>query len=400
MQSKRTRIRKDYAPLTVAVSLKCTTPAAPTTQVLNGSNSEYEPDRELTPTIILPEVVANATDGSWGNPSSNHALADMKWFVNGVDISTIADWSGKYSIDQVGSTRGAISISRNVSPGQQLSLHFEAVLVDNRLGVNIPVISDKIILSTIEKANDGYSISIDDSSIIQYDPMKDKLALYEYKVAHGLISASSSAQSAATDKCSYRHVIPISVFNGKNKMTSGYTLKLYRINSVNSLTQLNTGTDEIESLTSTSVTLDLRLVSKCTYVIKAFIGTKEVAMLQFGVNRIYQTFNISPTNGTAIHPLDTERYDEAMVDCDGNIVECPGSILRIVWFTDTEAKKNVEHNEGDTTIFQLEKTGIGDSFNDSVLEVYCEADYKAEHKFATDGTNYYTDSSDNKYIFH
>lgn len=400
MQSKRTRIRKDYAPLTVAVSLRCTTPAAPTTQVLNGGNSEYEPDRELTPTVILPEVVANAADGSWGSPSSNHALADMKWYVNGADISTLPEWNGKYSIDQAGATRGAISIGRNVSPGEQIQLHFEAVLADNRLGVNIPIISDAIILSTIEKSNDGYSISIDDSSIIQYDPIKDRLALYEYKVAHGLTAASSSEQSAATDKCAYRHTISVSVFSGKKKMTSGYTLRLYRVNSVSSLTQLTAGTDELVALTATSVTLDLRVVAKCTYVIKAFVGNTEVAMLQFGVNRIYQTFNISPTNGTSIHPSDTERYDEAMVDCDGNIVECPGSILRIVWFTDTEAKKSVQHNEGDTTLFQLEKTGIGNSFNDSVLEVYCEADYKAEHRFATDGSKFYTDSSGNKYIFH
>ena len=29
----------------MAVSLKCTTFASPTTQVLNGGNNEYEPDR-------------------------------------------------------------------------------------------------------------------------------------------------------------------------------------------------------------------------------------------------------------------------------------------------------------------------------------------------------------------
>lgn len=399
MQSKRTRIRKDYAPLTVAVSLRCTTPASPTTQILNGGNTEYEPDRELTPTVILPDVVANANDGSWGNPSANHALADMKWFVNGVDISTLPDWNGRYSIDQTGSTRGAISISRNISPGEQVQLHFEAVIVDNRLGVNIPVISDGIILSTVEKADDGYSISIDDSAIIQYDPVKDRLALYEYKVAHGLAAASAAAQAAVTDKCSYRHTIPVSVFNGRKKMASGYTLKLCRVDSATSLTQLTAGTEEAEAITATSVTLDLRTVAKSSYVIKAFVGSNEVAMLQFSVNRVFQSFGISPTNGTSIHPSDTERYDEAMVDCDGNIVECPGSILRIVWFTDTDAKKAVQHNEGDTTIFQLEKTGIGDTYTDSVLEVYCEAEYKAEHKFATDGTDFYTDASGNRYIF-
>ncbi len=400
MISQRKRIRIDYAPLTVSVSLVCTTPASPTTQVLNGDNSQYEPDRDLTPTIILPEVVANAADGSWPNPSANSALADMKWYANGVDITTLSEWAGKYSIDQdSGSTRGAISISRNISPGRQIQLHFEAVVADNRLGVNIPIVSDPIILSTTEKAADGYSMSIDDSPIIQYDPVKDKLALYEYKVAHGLTGASTSAQDAATDKCAYRHVIPFSVFNGKTKMTSGYTIKLYRVNSVTSLTELSAGTDEVEALSDTSITLDLRLVAKESYAIKAFVGSKEVAMVQFGVSRISQSFSISTANGTDIHPLDTERYDEVMVSCDGNIVECPGSILKIVWYTDTKAKKEVQHNEGDTTLFQLEKTGLGDSYSDSYLEVYCDAEYKPEYKIATDNGDILTDASGNIYIF-
>ncbi len=394
MQSNRKRVRKDFAPLTMAVSLKCTTFASPTTQVLNGGNNEYEPDRELT-----PEVVANATDGSWPNPYSNAELADMRWFVNGKNISTLSDWAGKYTIEQNGSMRGAISISKNISPGQQVQLHFEAVLADPRLGVNIPVVTDPIPLSTIEKADDGYSISIGDSSIIQYDPMKDRLALYEYKVAQGLMAASAAAEAAATDKCAYRHEIPIDVMHGKTKITTGYTLKLYRVNSVTSLTELKAGQEEVEAFTPTSVVLDLRLIAKSTYIVKAFVGSKEVAMVQFGVNRIFQKYTISPTNGTDIHPADTERIDQAMVDCDGNIVECPGSILRIVWYTDTEAKKGVKHNEGDTTLFQLAKTGIGNTYADSWMETYTEDCYKDEYKFATEGADYWTDASGNRYIF-
>lgn len=400
MRSNKTRIRKDFAPLTVAVSIKCTTPAVPMTQIFNGGNLEYEPDRELSPTILLPEVVANASDGTWGAPEANHALANMKWFVNGKDIETLTDWSGKYSVDLTeSSTRGAISVKRNVSPGEHIELHFEADIVDNRLGVTIPIVTDKVLLSTVENAEDGYSLSIDDSAVIQYDPVKDKLRLYDYKVAHGMIAASASAREEATDKCAYRHTIPFELFCGKTKLTSGYTMKFYRVDSARVLTQLTTASAEVEALTATSVTLDLRVIENATYVLKAFVGDKEVAMAQFGVGRIYQAFDISPTNGTAIHPLDTERIDRAMVDCDGNIVECPGNIIKIVWFTDSVTKTAVKHNEGETTIFSLDKTGIGNSYADSAIDVYCEAEYKPAHKVATNDGNILTDKNGNPYIF-
>ncbi len=399
MQTNKKRIRKEFAPLTVAHSIRCITPASPTTQIYNGANGEYEPDRELTPTIILPDVVANASDGSWPNPHSNGSLADMHWFVNGKDISTLPDWNGKYSIDQVGDTRGAISISKNISPGDAVELHFEASLADYRLGVNIPIKTDKITLSTTEKANDGYSISIGDSSIIQYDPLKDRLRLYEYKVAHGLIAASSSAQTAAKDKCSYLHEVPVTVFNGKVKMKSGYTIRVYRVVNPLSLTLLSSGVDEIHTISATKVIFDVRLIEKASYVIKAFVGNKEVAMIELGFSRIYQDYSCSPTNGTAIHPSDTERYDRAMVDSDGNIVECPGMIFRIVWFTDTNSKTGVKHNEGDETVFQLDKTGIGSTYSDDWCDVYCECEYKPAHKTATEGTTVWTDKNGNRYIF-
>ena len=399
MQSNKKRIRKEFAPLTVANSIRCITPASPVTQIYNGGNGEYEPDRELSPTIILPEVVANATDGSWPNPYSNALLADMHWFVNGKDIATLADWSGKYSIDQVGDTRGAISISKNISPRDAAELHFEANLADNRLGVNIPIKTDKITLSTTEKENDGYSISIGDSPIIQYDPLKDRLRLYEYKVAHGLIAASSSTQNAAKDKCSYLHEVPVTVFNGKTKMTSGYTLRVYRVVNQSSLTLLTSGIDEIHTISTTKVIFDVRLIEKASYIIKAFVANKEVAMVELGFNRIYQNYSCIPTNGTAIHPSDTERYDRAMVDSDGNIVECPGMIFRIVWFTDTISKTGVKHNEGDETVFQLEKTGIGSTYSDDWCDVYCECVYKPAHKTATEGTTVWTDKNCNRYIF-
>lgn len=400
MQSNRTRIRKVFEPLTVASTIHCTSPASPVTQVLNGSNGEYEPDRDLTPTVILPEVVASASDGSWPTPRSNAYLADMKWFVNGKEITTLPDWTGKYSIDQNGSTRGAISISRNMTAGERVELHFEAVLADARLGVNIPVVTDKILLSTVEKAADGYGMSLGDSNIIQYDPVKDQLALYDYELSHGLRTASTADKTAATaDKCSYLHTIPVALFCGDTEVTTGVTLKVYRVNSVTSLTQLTAGQDEVVAITSNSVTLDLRLITKSAYVIKAFVKNVEVAMTEVSVSRIYQAYNATPTNGTDIHPLDKERFDQAMVDCDGNIVEHPGRIYRIKWYTDSYYQTAVAHNEGETTLFRLSDTGIGSSYADSGLDVYFDIEYKEAYSTATDSGSTLTDGAGNTYIF-
>lgn len=104
MESVKKRIRKDFQPLTIAVSLKIMTPNSPASQVYNSENGEYEPDRGVTPLVILPEVIANCTDGSWNTPYANELLSEMKWYINGKEASTVASWNGKYSIDTVGST--------------------------------------------------------------------------------------------------------------------------------------------------------------------------------------------------------------------------------------------------------------------------------------------------------
>ena len=196
IESEKKRIRKEFQPLTIAVSLKIMTPNSPANQVYNPVANEYDPDRGVTPLVILPEVIANAADGSWDMPYVNSLLAEMNWFVNGKNLSAISSWNGKYSIDTVGDTRGAITISRNVAPGESFELHFEGVIADTRLGVNIPVKTDSIMLTTVDKSEDTYGLSIGDSQIIQYNPFLDKLLLYDYKVANKLISASTANKNA------------------------------------------------------------------------------------------------------------------------------------------------------------------------------------------------------------
>lgn len=407
MESQKKRIRREYEPLTTMASLVCTSPSSPVTQVYNSNNGQYEPDRSLTPTVVHPDVVANAKDGSWKTPQSNPYLADMKWLINGVDISTITEWQGKYEIDLVGATRGDIILKRNLAPGTYLELSFEANLADNRLGVNLPIKTDPIILSTVDKSEDDFGMDIGDDQIIQYDPFKDVLHRYEYKTSHGLQVPSASAESAARDDVnSYERTVPIHLYKGKDIVpVTDYSVKLFQVTGVVSgvpqLTELTTdNADEVESIASDGVTLDLRLIAKRDYLIRAYVENVAVAQKQFSVNRIFPKFNVRPTNGTSIAPQDIERYDVAMVDYDGNIVDVPESIVSIIWKTDTEALKGVVHGEGGDIVIQLSKTGIGDTYLDDWMDVYCEGDQKPVHSVATDEDgNEFTDENGDTLIF-
>lgn len=77
------------------------------------------------------------------------------------------------------------------------------------------------------------------------------------------------------------------VTKGVNKITTGYTIELYQVNSISSQTMLTTANHEIVALSLTSLIMDLRLVEKGDYLLLVKVGGKEVARQQFSVNRVY-----------------------------------------------------------------------------------------------------------------
>ena len=250
--------------MNVAVAIACDTAYSPLMQVYNGSDGEFEPNRLLSPTIIRPIITAYAADGSWPHPSANSQLAEMKWFVNGKDITTLSSWSGLYEIDTVGSTRGSISVLKNLLPNSEVSLHFEARLVDNRLGVTLPIKTDPVVLSTVDQAEDTYGMSIGESRNIRYNPLIDLLDLHEYKVAHGI----ASSESGAYDGNQYIRTIPVEMYAGESRMTSGYTVKVYRITDINTQVEITSSDYEFISIAPSQIVIDLRLIEKADYLIK------------------------------------------------------------------------------------------------------------------------------------
>ncbi len=388
------RIRRVYAPLNTAAQLVCISGGSPTTQVYNTVLGQYEPNRAITPCVIHPDVTAYASDGTWKYPQANTKLANMAWTVNGTEISKVWTEGTDYSVGTTGSERGDLKIMRNTGVSERFALQFSAEIVDERTNVNIPVTTDEVTLNTVAKADDAYSLALGDDETIMYNPVLDRLLLYDYKVAHGIIAASSTERAARLDEKAYLRTILITVFKGASKVTSGYTVKLYR-KSGTSQTEISAGTTEAAVIGTTEVQIDLRLVESASYEVKAFVGSKEVCSKQFSVARVYPKYAVSAGQNTDIAPSQDNRRQEALVSSEGRVVECPASVYLLQWSTtatDNGTTTTRQWQEGDVAVFDIADTGLGES-SDEEMEIAVDAEYKPPMEFFSDGSEALTDEN-------
>lgn len=404
MRSKDNFINRVYEPLDVSQRLVCLTDGSPATQVYNTDTGEYEPNREITPTVVYPDIVAWASDNSWANKQCNSILDEMVWKVNGVDITTIASWKGKYEILQDGSMRGALKVMRNLTREEKSSLTFSAIIPDYRLQTRLKVNTEELVLSTYNKTEDTYGLSFGNADKILYNPFLDKLALYDYKVAHSLITFSNNDRQACYDGNQYERSVPLHVFKGVKEINTGYTVKVLKIVNANTLVDVSNGYSEVAKVTTNEVVFDLRAIDSGDYVIRIVVGKNVVAQRQISFGRTYQDFEAEVLNLTAIYNDDKQKKHKALITIDKNVVECPESILEIKWFTQAiDVSKNATTekywNVGETVVYDIEKTGVGKTINDGIHVLY-DASFKGALQDAADKDgNVYTDADGNTYMF-
>lgn len=427
MKTERVRLRRTFASLTVATSMICQTgSSSPLTQVYDGDNNSYEPDRGGTvggvgsPCMVRPIIELNADDGSMVNARGNQYLAtsSMKWFVNGVDISTIEAWNNGYSINTAADyRRGTLTIYRNVPIGERCELTFEGDINDPRTNDNIHVSAGSVTLRTTDKSNDEWSMSILVDPAFEYDPLLDKLLLYDYLVAHGLQVASESDEAAADDVTSYRLSVPVEVRRGAVLQSGGYTLELYRVNrSTGALTQIQATTitesggvksveaSEVTAMTATQVDFDLRLIEQEEYLLIAKAGSKEVCRGSFGLLRKEGDYKLTPVNAAGVAPSDVLRLDVIQGRYDGKVLEHPAFAIRIIWKTQAAGSTTVmTHNEGETTEYNVGQAGLGLTYSDAELDQWVESEHKGVYGIAqsssADGSKVYCDEDGVPYIF-
>lgn len=404
MRSKDNFIDRVYEPLDVSQRLVCLTDGSPATQVYNTDTGEYEPNREITPTVVYPDIVAWASDNSWTNKQCNSILDEIVWKVNGVDITTIASWKGKYEILQDGSMRGALKVMRNLTREEKSSLTFSAIIPDYRLQTRLKVNTEELVLSTYNKTEDTYGLSFGNADKILYNPFLDKLALYDYKVAHGLITFSNDDRQACYDGNQYERSVPLHVYKGVKEINTGYTVKVLKIVNANTLVDVSNVYSEVAKVTTSEVVFDLRAIDSGDYAIRIVVGKNVVAQRQISFGRTYQDYEAEVLNLTAIYNDDKQKKHKALITIDKNVVECPESILEIKWFTQAidvlnNATTEKYWNVGETVVYDIEKTGVGKTINDGIHVLY-DASFKGALQDAADKDgNVYTDADGNTYMF-
>lgn len=400
------KANRKFAPLDVSVSVVCASPKSPFMQTMAGD--KFFPDRTQSgfECIAYPQVNATAKDDSWDSKQSNISLANMVWKVSTgtewKDISKINFWSGKYSIDTSNtSNRGSLTIKRNLSSNDKQQLQFEADLYDYRTNSILHITADPITLYTADKGADTYGIGIREDTDISYNPFLDKLALYEYKVANNIISASTEARKACFDGNQYECHIPIDVYKSKDRITSGFSIELYRGTTKMSASSA-ASPNEIISISTSEIVLDLRLVEKNNYTIKAVINGKAVAQFQFSASRFYPSFNqpkFMVCNDIELGKI--YRSNKAILEYNGRVVEYPNRIVELQWHTEASngsiiTKKSWQ--EGNSCTFSIEESGLGDVESDYLEEQIEYRQRPANDYLIDEDSNYLLDEDDNALI--
>lgn len=400
------KANRKFAPLDVSVSVVCASPKSPFMQTMAGD--KFFPDRTQSgfECIAYTSINATAKDDSWDSKQSNMSLANMVWKVSTgtewKDISEINSWSGKYSIDTSNtSNRGSLTIKRNLSSNDKQQLQFEADLYDYRTNSILHITADPITLYTADKGADTYGMGIREDTDISYNPFLDKLALYEYKVANNIISASTEARKACFDGNQYECHIPIDVYKSKDRITSGFSIELYR-----GTTKMSASSDaspnEIISISTSEIVLDLRLVEKNNYTIKAVIDGKAVAQFQFSASRFYPSFGqpkFMVCNDIEWGKI--YRSNKAILEYNGRVVEYPNRIVELQWHTEASngsviTKKSWQ--EGNSCTFSIEESGLGDVESDYLEEQIEYRQRPANDYLIDEDSNYLLDEDGNALI--
>lgn len=389
MATTSNRARRVFTPLDISKEIVCTSPLSPFMQTFDGTN--YSPDRTKAgyESIAYPQVNATSKDGSWDSKQSNIYLTNMVWKVTVLsgstyewqDITKVAAWSGKYSIDTSNTTsRGSLTIKRNLGSNDKQQLMFEADIYDYRTKSLNHVVFDPVTLYTADKGADTYGMGTASDTDISYNPFLDKLALYDYKVANSIITASTEARNACFDGNQYERHIPIDVYKTKNRITSGFSIELYRPSGTRILPSTAASPNEVISISASEIVLDLRLVESEDYVAKAIIGGKAVAQFQFSASRFYPPIS----QPKFMFCADIEwgkifRQNKAIVEYNSQVVEYPNRLVELQWkttATNGSITTTKEWQEGDSCYYPIDETGIGDTEEDYIDEII---DYSTRH---------------------
>lgn len=398
------RIHRDFQPLNITAGIRVlsSSSASPLTQSFDAMTGEYLPDRTLTPTYILPDISMVANDGSMNDASGNpvpYTNADlitssdmMHWYVDGKPISEVFD-AAEYTIETTGkydsalgvNTRGMLTLKKNIPETESHEIYFDGYILDKRTGHNVHAVTKKYLLNTVAAGTDDYHIVCTDPPVFLYNPFMDKLLLFEWKRSRGL-DTGTDTEDSVKDGRSFIHTWNFVLKGGTTTVDgSKYTVKLLDPNDNDNEIGVDRKKGVVE-LTTTSLTVDVRMFTSRSFKVAAYRSDKEgtttlVATLTVTARTIKPDFDakIVCNGGTAA----TDTHHSNMVKITTNSIsgstiddielECPDAYFDFVWKAVTASNtEGVEVGTGSEVTYSLASIGIA---NDSDNADYTEDVY-------------------------
>ena len=397
-QSQRGHTRVKFEPLNVSCSLVCLTPQSPMAQVTNAtlSPAEYEPDRRVSPTLVLPEVRAIDLDNVFQHGSVNQYLTldNLDWTVDGNPIESVWTEGVDYEIIKTeDDTRGALKVFKNLGANEKAVLHFNGKFLDWRTGIIIDVYSGDAALTCTDKGDDIMNCHID-KPVVEYDPLFDDLLLYDYKKAREIPVHGSRADYI--NGKSYEQTVNIVLTDGTKEcdtLPDGISMKIVKLGSDTALVANSEANPEVMEISYPNIKFDMRLIDKADYEVQFLKGSTMIcrATICLHTSCTMPVFG-QGTSGADIASSQKEYFNSAMLNLSDRQVEYPELYYLIQWFT------QAKYNDNGTWKYAAQKTwqrgvnleaavsdlGIGLTKNNSFFDFWFELEAHKPCQLLTD----------------
>ena len=345
-QSQRGHTRVKFEPLNVSCSLVCLTPQSPMAQVTNAtlSPAEYEPDRRVSPTLVLPEVRVIDLDNVFQHGAANQYLTldNLEWTVDGNPIESVWAEGVDYEIIKTeDDTRGALKVFKNLGANEKAVLHFKGKFLDWRTGIIIDVESGDAALTCTDNGEDIMDCHID-KPVVEYDPLFDDLLLYDYKMARGI--PVNGARADYINGKSFEQTVNVVLTDGTKECSTlpdGISMKLVKLGSDTALVANSEANPEVMEISYPNIKFDMRLIDKADYEVQFLKGSTIICRTTIGLHTscTMPVFG-QGTSGSDIAASQSEYFNSAMLNLADRQVEYPELYYLIQWFTQAKYNDN------------------------------------------------------------
>lgn len=375
-----------FEPLNVSCSLVCLTPQSPMAQVINSTLSpiEYEPDRSVSPTLVLPEVRVIDLDNVFQHGAANQYLTldRLDWTVDGNPIDSVWTEGVDYEIiKSEDDTRGALKVFKNLGANEKAVLHFKGKFIDWRTGIILVVESGDAALTCTDKGEDVMNCHID-KPVVEYDPLFDDLLLYDYKVARE-IPVNGSREEYVNGK-SFEQTVNVVLTDGTKEcatLPDVISMKLVRLGSNTAIVANSEENPEVMEIGYPNIKFDMRLIDKADYEVQFLKDSTIICRATIGLHTscTMPVFG-QGTSGADIAASQKEYFNSAMLNLADRQVDYPELYYLIQWFT------QAKYNDNGTWKYAAQKTwqrgvnleaavddlGIGLTQNNSFFDFWFE----------------------------